>query len=65
MTTEYQDLRIQLENVAEQLGDRIIDALRVALEGGAERRPPEEKVLSRARTAAEKAARLLATLEES
>ena len=65
MTTEYQDLRIELENIAEQLGDRIIDALRVALESGAERRPPEEKVLSRARTAAEKAAHLLATLEES
>lgn len=63
MASEYHDLRVQLDTIAEQLGDRVIDVLREAIEAGAERRPPEEKVVSRARAAVEKASRLLAELE--
>lgn len=63
MTTELEDLRIQLETISEQLGDRIITLLRDALESGAEGRPPAEKVLTRARSAVDKATHLLASLE--
>lgn len=65
MTTEHQDLRIQLETISEQLGDRIITLLRDAFESGAEGRPPSEKVLTRARSAVDKATHLLASLESS
>lgn len=63
MTSEYEDLRIQLETISEQLGDRIITLLREAIESGAQGRPPSEKTLTHARSAIDKAAHLLAGLE--
>lgn len=63
MTSDHEDLRIQLESISEQIGDRIFTMLREAVADGAAARPPAEKVLSRARSAVDKAAHLLATLE--
>jgi hypothetical protein len=64
MMSDHEDLRIQLESISEQIGDRIFTMLREAVAAGADGRPPAEKVLSRARSAVDKAAHLLATLEE-
>lgn len=64
MSNEYEDLRTQLTTISEQLGDRIITMLRDALEAGMQGRPPQEKVLTRARNAVDKALHLLERLED-
>lgn len=64
MHDSHDDLRIQLETISEQLGDRIMVLLRDALEAGAPGRPPTEKLLSRARAAVDKAAGLLRQVSE-
>lgn len=63
MTTDHEDLRIQLESISEQLEDRIFTMLREASEAGETQRPPSEKVLTRARSAVDKAVHLLERLE--
>ena len=45
--------------IAEELDDLILDALRSAVEAGADKRSDEEKRLTRARNAVQKAASLL------
>jgi hypothetical protein len=52
------DIRIRLEGIAEELGDLALDILRTAVEAGATK-SDEEKRITRARNAVEKAARLL------
>lgn len=64
MEGTYDDIKVRLEDVSEQLGDRIMVLLREALETGAPGRPPEEKVLSRARAAVDRAVGLLGQLDE-
>jgi hypothetical protein len=49
-----------LEVIAEQLADLALDRLREAVEAGATAAPAEERRLTRARRAVEKAAALLA-----
>lgn len=63
MSGDYDDLLAQLEDISEKLGDRIMTLLREALESGADGRPAEEKLLSRARSAVDKAAALLGRVE--
>jgi len=58
--TDRDDLRQRLEAIAEELGDLALDALREAVEAGETTSPPEERRLTRARRAVEKAALLLA-----
>ena len=53
MSAEH--IRIQLEQLAEQLDDLALSALRDAVEQGATSRPEEEKRLARARRFGEKA----------
>lgn len=65
MSNEYEDLRSQLTTISEQLGDRIITLLRDALEAGMQGRPPQEKVLTRARNAVDKALHLLESLDDA
>ncbi len=65
MNDTHDDLRAQLETISEQLGDRIMVVLREALETGAPGRPTEEKLLSRARSAVDKAAGLLRQVSET
>ncbi len=56
---DIDDIRTRLEGIAEELGDLALDALREAVEKGADKRPDTEKRLTRARTAVEKAVNLL------
>ena len=57
MTTEQ--IREQLEQIAEQLDDLAMSVLRDAVEEGATSRPDEEKRLTRARRSVEKAIQIL------
>ncbi|MEZ5142784.1 MAG: hypothetical protein R2726_09740 [Acidimicrobiales bacterium] len=59
MPTSHEDLVSRLDAIAEELGERALDVLREAAAEGADRAPAEEKVLTRARRAVEKAAGLL------
>jgi hypothetical protein len=61
----YDDLCVQLENVAEALTDRSIDLLRSAIEAGATEHPGEEKHLARAQRAVGKAIQILRALDET
>ncbi len=53
------DIRARLDGIAEELAELAIDALRQAIDEGSAKRPAEEKQLTQARRAVEKAARLL------
>ena len=53
------DLRARLEAISEEIGDLALEVLREAAEQGATRPPEDEKRLTRARRAVEKAAGLL------
>ena len=54
-----EDLADRLDVIAEELSDLALDSLRAALERGDSSRPAEEKRLTQARRAVEKAAHLL------
>lgn len=60
MSGEFDDIRERLEAIAEELADRAIEVLRASIEDGAKEMPVDEKRLTRARRAVEKAAHLLA-----
>ncbi len=60
MAGEIDDLRDRLEVIAEELADLAIDRLREAIDAGAKTAPAEERRLTRARRAVEKAIALLA-----
>ncbi|HET8930734.1 MAG TPA: hypothetical protein VFN21_08765 [Acidimicrobiales bacterium] len=64
MNDTYEELRAQLETISERLGDRSIEVLREAIEAGASGRPTEDKLLSRARSAVDKAVGLLGQISE-
>jgi hypothetical protein len=63
MSRDHGDLADRLDAIAEELAERAIDVLREALgdvpRGGSTARPPEERTLTQARRAVEKAANLL------
>ncbi len=59
MQTNNDDLCSQLQDVSDVLGDRILSLLRDAIAEGQKSRPPQEKLLSRARTAIDKAIGLI------
>jgi phosphate uptake regulator len=65
MDDRLDDIRFRLEQIAEELGDVAIDLLREAVDAGAGRRPPEEKPISQARRAVDKAARHLASISST
>jgi hypothetical protein len=54
-----EELAARLETIAEELADLAMDALREAIEGGATKRPADERRLTQARRAVDKAAALL------
>lgn len=58
------DLVANLESVSERLAELAIDALRGALDEGSTARPAQEKSLTQARRAVEKAIHLLRPLGE-
>ena len=59
MGTDYEDLRQRLEGIAEELADLALDRLRAGVEGNVDA-VGDERRLTRARRAVEKASHLLA-----
>ena len=59
MGTDYEDLRQRLEGIAEELADLALDRLRAGVEGDVDA-VGDERRLTRARRAVEKASHLLA-----
>ena len=59
MAGEFEDIRIRLETIAEELADLAIDRLVASIDAGGTELPVDEKRLTRARRAVEKAAAIL------
>ncbi len=60
MAGEFQDIRARLEAIAEELADLAMERLRESIDAGGSELPVDEKRLTRARRAVEKAAAILA-----
>ncbi len=60
MAGEFQDIRSRLEAIAEELADLAIERLRESIDAGGRELPVDERRLTRARRAVEKAAAILA-----
>ena len=59
MAGEFDDIRGRLEVIAEELADLAIQRLKESIDAGGHELPVDEKRLSRARRAVEKAASIL------
>lgn len=59
MAGEFEDIRARLESIAEELADLAIVRLRESIDAGGHELPVDEKRLTRARRAVEKAVHLL------
>ena len=60
MAGEFQDIRARLEQIAEELADLAMERIRESIDAGGTELPVDEKRISRARRAVEKAAAVLA-----
>ena len=65
MSGEFDELRTRLETIAEELADLAIIRLRESIDAGGHELPVDEKRLTRARRAVEKAIVLLSEPDES
>jgi len=63
MANDVEEVRARLESIAEELADMALDRLRESVAAGADKAPDEERVITRARRAVEKAAVLLSQVE--
>lgn len=63
MAGEFDDIRVRLEGIAEELGDLAIVRLRESIDAGGTELPVDEKRLTRARRAVEKAAHILTEVD--
>ena len=59
MAGEFQEIRSRLEAIAEELADLAIERLRESIDAGGNELPVDEKRLTRARRAVEKAMAIL------
>ena len=59
MAGEFDDIRQRLEAIGEELADLAIERLRASIDAGGTEYPVDEKRLTRARRAVEKAVHLL------
>ena len=59
MAGEFDDIRTRLEAIAEELADLAIDRLRESIDAGGHELPVDERRLTRARRAVEKAVAVL------
>ena len=59
MAGEFDDIRRRLEAIAEELADLAMERLRESIDAGGNELPVDERRLSRARRAVEKAAHIL------
>jgi len=60
MAGEFDDIRTRLEAISEELADLAILRLRESIDAGGDELPVDERRLTRARRAVDKAAHLLA-----
>ena len=60
MAGEFQGIRERLQAIADELGDLAIERLRESIDAGGGELPVDERRLTRARRAVEKAAAILA-----
>ena len=60
MAGEFDDIRRRLEVIAEELADLAMERLRESIDAGGSELPVDERRLTRARRAVEKAAAILA-----
>jgi hypothetical protein len=56
---EFDEIRVRLEQIAEELADLAMERLRESIDAGGTELPVDEKRLTRARRAVEKAAAIL------
>ncbi len=59
MAGEFDDIRQRLEAIGEELADLAMDRLRESIDAGGDELPVDERRLTRARRAVEKAAAIL------
>ena len=64
MAGEFDDIRRRLEAIAEELGDLAIERLRESIDAGGSELPVDERRLTRARRAVEKAVTVLQEPDE-
>jgi hypothetical protein len=64
MAGEFDDIRARLEQIAEELTDLAIQRLKESIDAGGTELPVDEKRLTRARRAVEKAAAILREPDE-
>ncbi len=65
MSGEFDDIRQRLESIAEELADLAIVRLRESIDAGGHELPVDEKRLTRARRAVEKAIGLLSEPDDA
>lgn len=65
MAGEFQDIRSRLHAIAEELADLAIERLRESVDAGGYELPVDEKRITRARRAVEKAAAILAEPDDA
>lgn len=65
MAGEFDDIRVRLEGIAEELADLAILRLRESIDAGGSELPVDERRLTRARRAVEKAVALLAEPDDT
>jgi predicted ABC-type ATPase len=65
MAGEFDDIRRRLETIAEELADLAIERLRESIDAGGTELPVDERRLTRARRAVEKAAAILAEPDDA
>lgn len=65
MAGEFDDIKRRLEAISEELADLAIERLRESIDAGGNELPVDERRLTRARRAVEKAAGLLAEPDDT
>lgn len=65
MAGEFEDIRNRLEGIAEELADLAMVRLRESIDAGGTELPVDERRLTRARRAVEKAAHILSEPDDS
>ena len=65
MAGEFDDIRRRLEGIAEELADLAMERLRESIDAGGNELPVDERRLTRARRAVEKAAHILQEPDEA
>ena len=63
MAGEFEDLRRRLESISDELADLAISRLQDSIDAGGHELPVDERLITRARRAVDKAAHLLASAD--